>query len=79
MGVPVISSNSGGIPEVNKHGFSGFLSDVGEVKEMSKNLVHMLSTDHLETFRSNALKQAEGFTIEKVLPMYEHIYTTLVE
>lgn len=79
MGVPVISSNSGGIPEVNKHGFSGFLSDVGEVKEMSKNLVHMLSTDHLETFRSNALKQAEGFTIEKVLPMYEHIYTKLVE
>ena len=79
MGVPVISSNSGGIPEVNKHGFSGFLSDVGDVQEMSQNLVRMLSNDHLETFRSNALKQAEAFSIEKVLPMYEDIYTKLVE
>jgi len=79
MGVPVVSSNSGGIPEVNKHGFSGFLSDVGDVKDMSKNLTHILSTDHLETFRSNALKQAEAFSIEKVLPMYEDIYTKLVK
>lgn len=79
MGVPVISSNSGGIPEVNKHGFSGFLSDVGDIQEMSKNLVHILSNDHLEMFRSNALKQAEAFSIEKVLPMYEDIYTKLVE
>tara|TARA_B100000524_G_scaffold340584_1_gene233862 strand:- start:8995 stop:10113 length:1119 start_codon:yes stop_codon:yes gene_type:complete len=79
MGVPVVSSNSGGIPEVNKHEFSGFLSDVGDVNDMSKNLIHMLSDEHLETFRSNALKQAEAFTIEKVLPMYEDIYTKLVE
>ena len=79
MGVPVVSSNSGGIPEVNKHGFSGFLSDVGDVMDMSQNLIHMLSTEHLETFRGNALKQAEAFTIEKVLPMYEDIYTKLVK
>ena len=79
MGVPVVSSNSGGIPEVNKHGFSGFLSDVGDVQDMSKNLIHMLSTDYLETFRSNALRQAKAFSIEKVLPMYEDIYTKLVE
>ena len=79
MGVPVVSSNSGGIPEVNKHGFSGFLSDVGDVMDMSQNLIHMLSPEHLETFRGNALKQAEAFTIEKVLPMYEDIYTKLVE
>jgi hypothetical protein len=39
----------------------------------------MLSNDHLEMFRSNALKQAEAFSIEKVLPMYEDIYTKLVE
>ena len=63
MGVPVVSSNSGGIPEVNKHEFSGFLSDVGDVKDMSKNLIHMLSADHLETFRSNALNQFRYFII----------------
>ena len=79
MGVPVVSSNSGGIPEVNKHGFSGFLSDVGDVQDMSKNLIHMLSNDYLEIFRSNALRQAGAFSIEKVLPMYEDIYSKLVK
>jgi N-acetyl-alpha-D-glucosaminyl L-malate synthase BshA len=78
MGVPVVSSNSGGIPEVNENGFSGFLSDVGDVNDMSKNLVHILTENRLDSFRDNALVQAEKFTISKVLPMYEDIYTKLV-
>ena len=78
MGVPVVSSNSGGIPEVNKNGFSGFLSDVGDVNNMSKNLVHILTENRLDSFRDNALVQAQKFTISKVLPMYEDIYTKLV-
>ncbi len=78
MGVPVVSSNSGGIPEVNKNGFSGFLSDVGDINNMSKNLVHILTENRLDSFRDNALVQAQKFTISKVLPMYEDIYTKLV-
>ena len=78
MGVPVVSSNSGGIPEVNENGFSGFLSDVGDVNDMSKNLVHIITENRLDSFRDNALVQAQKFTISKVLPMYEDIYTKLV-
>lgn len=78
MGVPVVSSNSGGIPEVNENGFSGFLSDVGDVNDMSKNLVYILSENRLDSFRDNALVQAQKFTISKVLPMYEDIYIKLV-
>jgi N-acetyl-alpha-D-glucosaminyl L-malate synthase BshA len=78
MGVPVVSSNSGGIPEVNENGFSGFLSDVGDVNDMSKNLVHILTENRLDSFRDNALVQAQKFAISKVLPMYEDIYTKLV-
>ena len=78
MGVPVVSSNSGGIPEVNENGFSGFLSDVGDVNDMSKNLVHILTENRLDSFRDNALVKAQKFAISKVLPMYEDIYTKLV-
>lgn len=73
--VAVISSNSGGIPEVNKHGVSGFLSNVGDVGEMAKNAVHLLSNDErLETFKENALKIAHQFEICNILPLYEEVY-----
>ncbi len=74
-GVPVISTNSGGQPEVNKHGFSGFLSNVGNVDDMAKNAIHILSDEKiLSDFKSNALKQAEKFDIRKILPEYEELY-----
>lgn len=79
MGVPVVSSNSGGIPEVNIHGFSGYLSDVGDVEDMANNVLDILKEKNLDKFRANALKQAEVFTISKILPMYEDIYTKLVK
>ena len=62
----------------SKQGFSGFLSDVGDVQDMSKNLVYIFSENRLDAFKKNALVQAKAFTIAKVLPMYEDIYTKLV-
>ena len=74
-GVPVISSNSGGIPEVNAHGFSGFLSEVGNVDDMVKNAIKILSDDvTLSSFKANSKKQAANFDINKIVPIYEDIY-----
>lgn len=74
-GVPVISSNTGGIPEVNKQGITGFLSDVGDVKDMAKNALKLLSDEILlKLFKENARTEAEKFDIEKIVPLYEEIY-----
>lgn len=73
--VPVISSNAGGIPEVNQQGITGFLSDVGNVDEMAKNAISILGDDALlEEFKENAVKSAERFDILNVLPLYEEVY-----
>ncbi|WP_343486627.1 N-acetyl-alpha-D-glucosaminyl L-malate synthase BshA [Allomuricauda sp. d1] len=73
--VAVISSNVGGIPEVNKHGVTGFLSDVGNVEEMAKNALHILKSDKvLEEFKQNAYEQATKFDILNILPLYEEVY-----
>jgi N-acetyl-alpha-D-glucosaminyl L-malate synthase BshA len=75
VGVPVISSNAGGIPEVNEHGVTGYLSNVGDVEDMVQNTLAILSTEHmLNTFKENALKRSHDFHLEKILPMYEKIY-----
>lgn len=75
LGVPVISSNSGGLPEVNFDGISGYLSDVGDVDEMSINALKILSDDvTLEQFKANALQTAKQFDIKNILPMYEELY-----
>lgn len=74
-GVPVISSNTGGIPEVNIQGVSGFLSDVNDVEAMSKNALYILSDEErLATFKFNAAKESSKFAIENVVPQYEAIY-----
>lgn len=73
--VPVISSNAGGLPEVNIHGKTGFLSDVGDVEDMAKNTITLLSDDELlQQFRANALAQAKRFDIKNILPLYEEYY-----
>lgn len=78
-GVPVISTNNGGLPEVNKHEFSGYLSNVGDVEDMAKNAIHLLEDEKiLVQFKKNALKQAEKFDIRKVLPMYEKLYAEVL-
>jgi len=79
-GVPVISSNSGGLPEVNKHGFSGFLSDVGNVAEMAENALKILKDkETLGLFKKQAHEHSLNFTIDQILPKYEAIYNRLVK
>ena len=73
--VAVVSSNTGGIPEVNKHGITGFLSDVGNVDEMATNSIKILEDDNkLEKFKKEAYNWALEFDILNILPMYEEIY-----
>jgi N-acetyl-alpha-D-glucosaminyl L-malate synthase BshA len=74
-GVPVISSNSGGLPEVNEHGYSGYLSAVGAVDEMATNAIKILGNkETLDSFKKNALALANKFDIKNILPLYESIY-----
>lgn len=74
-GIPVISTNSGGLPEVNFNGISGYLSDVGNVDEMGANAIRILKDDSiLQQFRANALGVAKQFDIKKILPLYEALY-----
>jgi N-acetyl-alpha-D-glucosaminyl L-malate synthase BshA len=74
-GVPVISSNTGGIPEVNVHGVSGFLSDVGDIADMTKNALYILSDkNRLATFKKNARQIAEKYDLHAIVPQYEAIY-----
>lgn len=78
--VPVISSNSGGLPEVNIHGVTGFLSNPGNVDEMARYAIQLLNDeDMLQKFRANALAQAKRFDIENILPHYEAYYEEILE
>lgn len=74
-GVPVISSDTGGIPEVNINGVSGYLSPVGNIDDMTKNALYILSDkNRLKTFKENARKQSLNFDLHKIVPQYEAIY-----
>ena len=74
-GVPVISSNSGGLPEVNFDGISGYLSAVGDTEEMAQNALKILKDDSvLSKFKENALEIAKKFDIKNILPLYEDLY-----
>ncbi|MTE25759.1 MULTISPECIES: N-acetyl-alpha-D-glucosaminyl L-malate synthase BshA [Winogradskyella] len=78
--VPVISSNTGGLPEVNEDGYSGYLSDVNDVNEMSANAIHILKDPEvLNTFKANAKAQSQKFDLHSVVPMYERIYEETLE
>jgi len=73
--VPVISTNAGGLPEININGFSGYMSNVGDIEDMSKNAISILSdkATHLQ-FKANALAQAKRFGIDNIVPQYEALY-----
>ena len=78
--VPIISSNSGGLPEVNIHGVSGYLSNIGDVKEMAENALKIISDeDNLKLFKKRALEVAKHFSVERVVPLYENLYVQAVE
>ena len=73
--VPVISTNAGGLPEVNITGVSGYMSNVGDIDDMVKNSLEILSDDKTNNkFKENARKQAENYDIHKIVPFYENIY-----
>ncbi|TRO66443.1 N-acetyl-alpha-D-glucosaminyl L-malate synthase BshA [Christiangramia sabulilitoris] len=73
--VPVISSNTGGLPEVNIHAFSGFLHDVGDVESMSKSAISILEDpEKLVQFKKQAGEAAQKFDINNIVPMYEELY-----
>jgi N-acetyl-alpha-D-glucosaminyl L-malate synthase BshA len=77
--VPVISSNTGGIPELNLHGVTGFLSNIGDVEDMSRNALHILDKNNLPKFKQNALARAKEFDISRILPLYEGYYQKVME
>jgi len=74
-GVPVVSTNAGGLPEINIHGKTGFLSNVGNIKEMAAYTIKLLEDEKLlEMFRENAREQANQFDIHNIVPQYEKLY-----
>jgi len=78
--VPVISSNTGGLPEVNIEGFSGYLSNVGDIDSMAQNAIKILADETtLATFKKNAFAVAKRFDIAKILPLYEAVYQKAIQ
>ena len=76
----VISTNSGGLPEVNIDNKTGFLSDVGDIDKMSKDIFNLLSNKELlETMKINAFNHAKSFDLPRILPIYEEIYYRLLK
>lgn len=74
-GVPVVSTNAGGLGEINIHGETGFMSNVGDVQSMSSQAIHILQDDAtLQKFRDNAVVQAQKFDIKNIIPQYEILY-----
>ena len=78
--VPVISTNAGGLSEVNINGISGFLSEVGDIDNMAKNTIRILSSPSIrKKFQDGAYKQAIKFDISKIIPLYESVYTRVLK
>ncbi len=74
--VPVVSSNAGGLPEINIHGETGYLTDANDIKSMSDYAISILENPKvLEEFKNRAFNKAESFDINKVVPFYEKIYS----
>ena len=77
--VPVISTNAGGLPEININGYSGFMSNVGDVQDMAKNALAIFKDKETHNrFKANALAQAIKFDIDNIVPQYEKLYESLV-
>lgn len=77
--VPVISTNAGGIPEININGYCGYMSDVGDYMSMAQNAIKILKDEKTHhQFRKHALKQAERFDISNIVPIYEQLYERML-
>lgn len=79
-GIPVISSNVGGLPELNQEGITGFLCEVGDIDAMAEKSLYVLEDcDRLEKFKAAALARAEDFRLANILPLYEQYYQEVLE
>jgi N-acetyl-alpha-D-glucosaminyl L-malate synthase BshA len=76
--VPVISTDTGGLPELNVQGVTGFMSPVGDVEDMTRKSLFVLDPNNLPRFKANALKRAQEFDISKILPVYENYYQKIL-
>ena len=79
VGVPVVSSNTGGIPEVNIHGVSGYLADVGQTDQMAAYVLDILDSANLQAMKAGALQTSQKFNLAEILPQYEELYRKLVQ
>jgi N-acetyl-alpha-D-glucosaminyl L-malate synthase BshA len=77
--VPVVSTNAGGIPELNVDGITGTTSPVGDVEAMVKHSLFILADENLPTFKANARARAEEFAVEKIVPLYEACYQRAID
>jgi N-acetyl-alpha-D-glucosaminyl L-malate synthase BshA len=78
--VPVITSNAGGLPELNVEGVTGFLRDVGDIDGMAEKAIYILEDEErLQTFKENALARAKEFDLANILPLYENYYVEVIE
>ncbi|KUG09566.1 N-acetyl-alpha-D-glucosaminyl L-malate synthase BshA [Solirubrum puertoriconensis] len=77
--VPVISTNAGGIPELNVHGLTGMVSNIGDVEDMVKNALYVLNDENLPRFKAAARTHAEEFAVEKIVPRYEACYQRAID
>jgi N-acetyl-alpha-D-glucosaminyl L-malate synthase BshA len=77
--VPVICSDTGGLPELNIQGVTGFMSPIGDVEDMTQKALLVLDKNNLPRFKENALKRAKEFDITKILPLYENYYHKILQ
>ena len=78
--VPVISSNAGGLPELNVEAVTGYLRNVGDVDGMAERAIYILEDNaRLAQFKENALARAKEFDLAKILPLYENFYVEVIE
>lgn len=77
--VPVISTNAGGLPELNLDGVSGFITDVGDIDKMVEKALVILDTNNLDKFKEGALNRAKEFDLGQILPMYESFYEEVLQ
>lgn len=80
-GVPVIASRAEGIPELVKHGEVGYLSDVGDVEDMAKNAIRLLSDPVLYQTMSTAARAhvLANYRLEVLIPKYEEYYYKILD
>ena len=78
--VPVISTNTGGLKELNINGNSGYTSEIGDINSMASNAIKILSDKSLKKkYRSQAFENAKKYDIKKIIPLYENIYDEAIK